>query len=64
MQEMLFQEEADGDSEACFAKNMGQVSEVRKQDRTANASGIWLKCTRGCGTEFELIVRDGEQQKK
>lgn len=33
-------------------------------DNTANASGIWLKCTRGCGTEFELIVRDGEQRKK
>ena len=31
-------------------------------DNTANASGIWLKCTRGCGTEFELIVRDGEQR--
>ena len=30
-------------------------------DDTANCSGIWCKCTRKCGLEFELIVVDGKQ---
>lgn len=31
-------------------------------DNTANCSGVWMKCTRGCGKEFELVIVDGEQQ--
>lgn len=31
-------------------------------DDTAECSGVWLKCTRGCRTcEFELIIHNGEQ---
>lgn len=30
-------------------------------DDTANCSGVWCKCTRKCGTQFELIVVDGKQ---
>lgn len=30
-------------------------------DNTANCSGVYIKCTRGCKQVFELIVRDGEQ---
>lgn|GEM_PF-661989 len=28
-------------------------------DNTANSSGVFLKCTRGCGQEFELKIKDG-----
>lgn len=30
-------------------------------DNTANCSGVFMKCTRGCKKEFELIIEDGEQ---
>lgn len=30
-------------------------------DDTANCHGVFLKCTRGCKREFELIIEDGEQ---
>lgn len=32
-------------------------------DNTANCNGVFLKCTRGCGCEFELRIKDGEQLK-
>lgn len=31
-------------------------------DNTANCSGVWLKCTRGCGKEFELVIVNGKQE--
>ncbi len=30
-------------------------------DNTANCSGVFLKCTRGCKREFELVIKDGKQ---
>ncbi|MBO5568826.1 MAG: hypothetical protein J6A79_07860 [Clostridia bacterium] len=30
-------------------------------DNTADCRGVWLKCTRGCKREFELVVTDGVQ---
>lgn len=30
-------------------------------DDTANCRGVWLKCTRGCKREYELIIKDGKQ---
>lgn len=27
----------------------------------AVCSGVYTKCTRGCGKEFEIIIKDGEQ---
>lgn len=30
-------------------------------DNTANCSGIFLLCKRGCKKEFELIIIDGKQ---
>lgn len=30
-------------------------------DDTANCHGVWVKCTRGCKSEFELVVEDGVQ---
>ena len=30
-------------------------------DNTAESHGVFLKCTRGCGAEFELVIEDGEQ---
>ena len=30
-------------------------------DDTANCHGVFLKCTRGWGVEFELIIKDGVQ---
>lgn len=33
-------------------------------DNTANCNGVFLKCTRGCKLEFELIIEDGVQVKR
>ena len=30
-------------------------------DDVANCSGVYPKCTRGCGVAFELIIQDGKQ---
>lgn len=30
-------------------------------DNTANCSGVFVKCTRGCRQTFEVIIRDGKQ---
>lgn len=30
-------------------------------DNTANCNGVWLKCKRGCGREFELKIVEGDQ---
>ena len=30
-------------------------------DNTANCNGIFIKCSRGCKKEFELIIEDGQQ---
>lgn len=30
-------------------------------DNTANCSGVFVKCTRGCRQTFEVQIRDGEQ---
>ena len=30
-------------------------------DNTANCNGVFLKCTRGCKREFELVIVEGEQ---
>lgn len=30
-------------------------------DDTAECHGVFLKCTRGCKMEFELIIEDGKQ---
>lgn len=31
-------------------------------DNSAQSSGVWIKCTRGCGAQFELVIKDGEQE--
>lgn len=33
-------------------------------DNTANCSGVYVKCTRGCKQVFELVIRDGIQIKQ
>lgn len=30
-------------------------------DNTASCSGVWLRCSRGCKAEFELVIKDGKQ---
>lgn len=30
-------------------------------DNTADCSGVFVKCTRGCRKTFEVVIRDGEQ---
>lgn len=30
-------------------------------DNTAECHGVELKCTRGCGQIFELVIENGEQ---
>lgn len=30
-------------------------------DNTAECSGVYAKCTRGCKREFELIIHNGKQ---
>ncbi len=30
-------------------------------DNTASCRGVFVKCTRGCGREVELIIVNGEQ---
>lgn len=30
-------------------------------DNKAECRGIFVKCTRGCGREFQIIVKDGKQ---
>jgi len=30
-------------------------------DNTANCSGVYEKCTRGCGREFEIRIINGKQ---
>ncbi len=32
-------------------------------DNTAECHGVFLKCTRGCGIEFELVIENGKQKK-
>ena len=32
-------------------------------DNTAECHGVFLKCTRGCGIEFELVIKEGKQIK-
>ena len=29
----------------------------------AECRGVYVKCTRGCGREFEIIIRNGKQVK-
>jgi len=36
-------------------------SKVTIYDNTAECSGVWTKCTRGCKAEFELVIKNGEQ---
>lgn len=31
-------------------------------DNTAQCSGVFMKCSRGCKREFELVVRNGIQR--
>ena len=33
-------------------------------DDTAQCHGVFLKCSRGCKCEFELVIKDGEQVMK
>lgn len=33
-------------------------------DDTAECRGIFVKCTRGCGQEVEIVVHDGKQTKR
>lgn len=30
-------------------------------ENTAECHGVFLKCTRGCKQEFELVIEDGKQ---
>lgn len=30
-------------------------------DNTAKCSGVYIKCTRGCKKEFELVIINGKQ---
>lgn len=30
-------------------------------DDTAECHGVFVKCTRGCGAEFEIVIRNGKQ---
>lgn len=30
-------------------------------DDQAECSGVWMKCKRGCGMVFELVIHDGKQ---
>ena len=30
-------------------------------DNTANCSGVFTTCTRGCRSEVEILIKDGEQ---
>ncbi len=30
-------------------------------DNTANCNGVFVKCTRGCKREFELVITNGKQ---
>lgn len=30
-------------------------------DNAAECHGVYLKCTRGCKQEFELVIKDGKQ---
>lgn len=30
-------------------------------DNTAECRGVFAKCTRGCGSSFEIIIENGEQ---
>ena len=30
-------------------------------DNTSNCNGVYIKCSRGCKQEFELVVKDGKQ---
>ena len=30
-------------------------------DNTANCSGVYVKCTRGCKKEFEFMIKNGKQ---
>lgn len=32
-------------------------------DNTSNCNGVHLKCTRGCGSVFELVIKNGKQIK-
>lgn len=29
-------------------------------DNTASCSGVYIKCTRGCKTEFEVTIKEGK----
>ena len=31
-------------------------------DNTASCRGVWVKCTRGCRQEFQLVIEDGVQK--
>lgn len=37
-------------------------AKVIPYDNTANCSGVFCKCTRGCKAVFELKIKNGEQQ--
>lgn len=31
------------------------------KDNASECRGVYLKCTRGCKTEFELVIKEGKQ---
>lgn len=37
-------------------------AKVTIYDNTASCRGVFVKCSRGCKREFELVIVDGEQK--
>lgn len=33
-------------------------------DNKAECHGVFVKCTRGCGKEFEIVITNGKQTRK
>ena len=48
-------------TEKIWAKCPNCGAKVQLYDNTANCSGVYVKCTRKCGYEFELKIKDGKQ---
>ena len=38
-------------------------SKICIMDDRANCNGVFVKCTRGCGSTFEIKIADGKQIK-
>ena len=36
-------------------------SKIMLYDNTANCQGVYLKCSRGCRNEIEILIHNGEQ---